>query len=289
MKVYKANIDNMNKVYPTQVPIINYSDILFVYKFREGEIRHHAVNDHTLVYVYSGEMTIDNEGNTTKLYAGDCVFLSRNHKVKISARPYNGIELKSVFLTFTRSFLIRYCHQMDKSLLPSAKDKRMPNVVSLEKDLHIESLFQSLSTFFIAWEKPTKQYMELKETEGIEALLSINPRFCINLFDFIGPWKISIHDFMEHNFTENLTVEEMARFTGRSVATFKRDFKQMSSRTPQRWITYRRLEEAYRLLSEGKAPNEIYLSLGFKSLSHFSTAFKRQYDKSPNELLNKPC
>ena len=67
MKVYKANIDNMNKVYPTQVPIINYSDILFVYKFREGEIRHHAVNDHTLGYVYSGEMTIDNEGNTTKL------------------------------------------------------------------------------------------------------------------------------------------------------------------------------------------------------------------------------
>ena len=130
--------------------------------------------------------------------------------------------------------------------------------------------------------------MELKETEGIEALLSINPRFCINLFDFVGPWKISIHDFMEHNFTENLTVEEMARFTGRSVATFKRDFKQMSSRTPQRWITYRRLEEAYRLLSEGKAPNEIYLSLGFKSLSHFSTAFKRQYGKSPNELLNKP-
>lgn len=279
----------MDKIYPIQGPIINYSDILFVYKFRDGEIRHHAVNDHTLVYVYSGEMTIDNEGEVTKLYAGDCVFLSRNNKVDVSARPYNGIELKSVFLTFTRPFLIRYCHQMDKSLFPTPESRRMPNVVLLDKNLHITSLFQSLSTFFIAWESPTRQYMELKKTEGIEALLSINSRFCINLFDFIGPWKIGIPDFMERNFTENLTVEEMARFTGRSVATFKRDFKQVSSLTPQRWITHRRLEEAHRLMSEGKSATEIYLSLGFKSLSHFSTAFKRQYGKSPNELLNKPC
>lgn len=119
----------MEKVYPIQKPIINFSDTLFVYKFHEGEIRHHAVTDHTLAYVYSGEMTIVNNTKTTKLYAGDCVFLSRNNKVKVSARPYNGIELKSVFLTFTRPFLVRYCHNMDKSLLPSSKTKRMHCIV----------------------------------------------------------------------------------------------------------------------------------------------------------------
>ena len=277
----------MENVYPIQDPIINYSDTLFVYKFHEGEIRCHAVTDHTLVYVYSGEMTIVYKNKTTKLFAGDCVFLARNHNVKVSARPYNGIELKSVFLTFTRPFLVRYSHLMDKSSLSSSEKKRMPSVVLLEKDLHIQSLFQALSTFFIAWEKPNKQYMELKVTEGIEALMAINPRFSINLFDFMGPWKISIAEFMEQNFTENLSVEEMAHFTGRSLATFKRDFKQFSTLTPQRWITHRRLEEAHKLMSEGKMANEIYLSLGFKSLSHFSTAFKRQYGKSPNELLNK--
>lgn len=217
-------------------------------------------------------MTIVNKAKTTKLYAGDCVFLSRNHKVKVSARPYNGVELKSVFLTFTRPFLVRYCHRMDKSLLPSPDKKRMPSIVLLEKDLHIQSLFHALSTFFIAWEKPTKQYMEHKVTEGIEALMAINPRFCINLFDFMGPWKINISEFMEQNYTENLSVEEMAHFTGRSVATFKRDFKQISDLTPQRWMTRRRLEEAYKLMSEGKTASEIFLQLGFKSLSHFSTA-----------------
>ncbi len=58
----------MGKVYPIQKPIINYSDTLFVYKFHEGEIRRHAVTDHTLVYVYSGEMTIVNKAKTTKKF-----------------------------------------------------------------------------------------------------------------------------------------------------------------------------------------------------------------------------
>ena len=33
----------MEKVYPIQKPIINYSDTLFVYKFHEGEIRYPSI------------------------------------------------------------------------------------------------------------------------------------------------------------------------------------------------------------------------------------------------------
>lgn len=156
----------MSKVCPIQKPIINYSDILFVYKFRDGEARHHTVNEHTLVYVYSGEMTIDNEGQVTKLYAGDCVFLSRNNKVDVSARPSNGIELKSVFLTFTRPFLIRYFHQMDKSLLPSAEDKRMPNVVLLEKKLSHPKPFSCFKHFFHRMGKANQAVYGIKRDRG---------------------------------------------------------------------------------------------------------------------------
>lgn len=275
-------------IYPSREPIINFSDVLYVYKFRDGEICRHTMSDHTLVYVYSGRMTIVSDGKTVHLHAGDCAFLSRNYRLAISAHPSEGVEFKGVFLLFTRKFLLRFHHQMDKSLLPPDGSKRMPNVVKLQEDLHISSLFQALSTFFIAWEKPTAQYMELKQIEGVESLIEIDRRFCINLFDFVGPWKIDIADFMNLNYMENLTLSEMALFTGRSVATFKRDFKRISTLSPQRWVIRKRLEEAHRLISdERKTPNSIYLQLGFKSLSHFSTAFKRQYGKTPSELLDK--
>lgn len=276
------------KIYPTQDPIINFSDILYVYKFREGEVRRHTVGEHTLIYVYSGELTISHDGETIKQYARECTFLSRNHKINVSAKPHEGIEFKGVFLTFPRKFLMRYYHQMNKDLLPSMSSRRMPDIIPLEKDLHINSLFQALSTFFIAWEKPTAQYMELKQREGIDSLIGIDRRFCINLFDFVGPWKIDLLEFMNNNYTEDLTLEEMALFTGRSLASFKRDFKHISPLTPHRWVMQKRLEAAHdMILHEGKSANTVYIELGFKNLSHFSTAFKRHFGKSPNELFRK--
>ncbi|WP_407032619.1 helix-turn-helix transcriptional regulator [Polluticaenibacter yanchengensis] len=35
---------------------------------------------------------------------------------------------------------------------------------------------------------------------------------------------------------DDLTMEQIASFTGRSLVTFKRDFKKISSLTPQKWL-----------------------------------------------------
>lgn len=277
-------------IYASQGPIINFSDILYVYKFREGEIRHHTVRDHTLVYVYSGELTVK-QGREKMLTIGEgqCVFLARNNKVEVSGRPVDGVEFKGTFLTLKRQLLIRYYNQMDRSLLPSKQEKRLSNVMLLPQDLHVNSLFQALTTFFIAWQKPTAQYMELKEVEAVEGLIEIDRRFCISLFDFVGEWKPDIMEFMEANYTEDIPVSDMALFTGRSLPTFKRDFARLSDLTSQRWVTRRRLQEARRLIEGGQKASDIYLQLGFKGLSHFSTAFKKEFGISPSELLTKPC
>lgn len=277
----------LTMIYDTQEPIINFSDILFVYKFRDKEVKHHKVNDHTLVYVYSGELEVIFQNHKTIVGADECIFLSRNNRVTFSACPAKGVEFKGTFLTLSRQFLIRYYHEMDKTLLPSCNIKRMPNVYKLPMNLPVNSLFKALTSFFMAWQNPTLQYMELKECEAVEGLMDINIRFCANLFDFLSPWKIDIMEFMNQNYTEELSLSEMALFTGRSLATFKRDFKQITTLSPQRWVTQKRLETAYQWINEGKKISDFYFLLGFKSLSHFSTAFKRQYGISPNELLNK--
>lgn len=278
----------MEKVYPEQAPIINYSDILYAYRFRVGEVCRHAMIDHSLVYVYSGKLNIVSGERTYVLSKGECAFLARNFKLEMSTCPHNGVEFKGVFLVFTRNFLMRYYRCFDKSKLPSASAKRLSNVSKLHPDLHIDSIFESLSIFFNADQVPTSQYMELKQVEAADCLTGIDSRFCVTLFDFVGVWKMDILDFMESSYMEELTLMEMALFTGRSLAAFKRDFGQVSKESPGRWITKRRLQEAHRLITEERQkPVAIYLHLGFKSLSHFSTAFKRQYGESPSELFNK--
>ena len=82
----------------------------------------------------------------------------------------------------------------------------------------------------------------------------------------------------------DLSVEEVAGFTGRSLATFKRDFKKVSPLSPQKWLIEKRLKVAYeKLRNENKKVSDVYLEVGFKNLSHFSTAFKKQFGYAPSK------
>ena len=89
-------------------------------------------------------------------------------------------------------------------------------------------------------------------------------------------------DFMERNYMNDLSIDEIAYYTGRSPATFKRDFKKVSELTPQKWLIRRRLEAARELIARrGRKVSEICYDVGFKNLSHFSRLYKEMYGMAP--------
>ena len=91
---------------------------------------------------------------------------------------------------------------------------------------------------------------------------------------------------MEKNFTEDLTLSEFASYTGRSLASFKRDFAKISPLPPQRWIMERRLDMAKHLLQNGKGPaQDVGYCVGFKNRSHFSQAFKKRFGYAPSNYV----
>jgi len=116
-------------------------------------------------------------------------------------------------------------------------------------------------------------------------LLQVNPELRGVLFDFREPGKIDLAAFMEKNFRFNVAISRFAYLTGRSLATFKRDFERLFQQSPSRWLVRRRLQEAHFLLKvQGKMPSEVYLEVGFEDLSHFSFAFKKAYGVAPSYL-----
>ena len=93
---------------------------------------------------------------------------------------------------------------------------------------------------------------------------------------------------MEKNFMFNLPLEKFGYLTGRSIATFNRDFRKIFKETPQKWLTKKRLDLAYYQLKEkDKKPVDVYLETGFENLSHFSYAFKKEFGYSPSSLNEK--
>lgn len=105
--------------------------------------------------------------------------------------------------------------------------------------------------------------------------MELKPELVSVLFDFEEPWETDLWDFIEKKFSYDLTIEQLAHYTGRSLSAFKRDFADsFEGETPARWIVKRRLEESIKLFKKGLPASSVYLKVGFKNLSHFSTAFK---------------
>ncbi len=261
----------------------NYSDIIFSYYFSDDCMCSKMVRDHFLVYVYSGEYILEEGGQKTVVGAGECVFLRRDNKVGMIKQPKNGDPFMAIFMHFKRNFLREVFQKFERSDLPGEVEKHPRSVVKLPDTPDIKGLFLSMTPYFNSEVKPSDDIMCLKMLEGIHSLLNIDKRFFPTLFDFTEPWKIDILDFMDENYMYDLSIEEIASFTGRSLSTFKRDFKKISGLPPEKWLIRRRLEAAQNMLREtGKSVTDVYVEVGFKNMSHFSTAFKKQFGVAPS-------
>lgn len=241
---------------------------------------------HAIIYVRSGVLRIEQGERTTDVEAGDYVFVKRDCTVRITKMPVGNEPYKGVNLTLRRDALKKFYGSLSTERLPKDMKPFQETATILPKTVPMDSLFVSLAYYVDNDMNPSEDVLVLKVQEAIMALLDINPQFYPTLFDFNEAWKIDILDFMEHNFTEDLTLEEFASYTGRSLATFKRDFSKVSTLSPERWLIDHRLDRAYQLIStNGVRPSDAYIQVGFKNRSHFSVAFKRKFGVSPSACV----
>lgn len=264
---------------------IVYGDIFFGHYFDKAIVCNQMVKDHTLVYIYSGELEVTENGKTTIVGPGEAAFIRRDNRVAYSKKPAGEEPYAGIFMLFKRNVLREVFQSMDFSKIPHDARRPQESVFKIRQRPDIISLFQSMTPYFYSDIKPSDEVMRLKVLEGIHALLNINPGFYATLFDFTEPWKIDIMEFLNANFMYDLSMEEIASFTGRSLSTFKRDFQKISDLSPQKWLIQKRLEAARELLRDkNKSVTDVYIEVGFKNFSHFSHAFRKQYGVAPREF-----
>lgn len=244
----------------------------------------HATPDHTLVYLYSGQQIIEDEGQEIIVKPGECTFIRRDHRITMYKNGDGENLYKGISLTFKRNLLRKFYNNLNKSEIPQNVKNPDQNIFKIEARPDITSLFQSLTPYFDSNVQPSEEVVKLKLQEGIYSLLNTKKEFFPMLFDFTEPWKIDIIDFLNENYMYDLSMEEIASYTGRSLATFKRDFAKISDMTPQKWLINKRLQIAHKKLqNENMKVSDVYVEVGFKNLSHFYSAFKKQFGYSPKK------
>ncbi|MDQ0640302.1 AraC-like DNA-binding protein [Pedobacter sp. W3I1] len=242
--------------------------------------------EHLLCYVLSREIETFDGSTYHTFKAGELFLYKRNTLGKFLKYPSNGLPYKSISFVLDRDFLMEYNvgrkserregNQVVKAIFPVPTDSLLTNF------LH------SLSVWFD--ETIPEALINLKKQEAVLLLLKNYPDLANVLFDYADPGKIDLEAFMNQNFKFNIAISQLAYLTGRSLATFKRDFEKKFHMSPHRWIKTRRLQEAYYLISKrGRRPNDIYIEVGFETLAHFSHAFKKHFGENPSALrIKKP-
>lgn len=236
---------------------------------------------HMLIWFISGETKIVQAEATYIFQKGDIFLIPRNQLATIINYPKDGLPHQTVVMHLTTEWLRNFYEKI----------KVKPKSAGEHKIRHynnhplLQSCLSSLIPYFDMKELP-ENIADLKITEAISILRSIDPELDNMLANFEEPGKIDLADYMEKNFMFNMPLEKFGYLTGRSLTTFKRDFKKTFDSTPQKWLTRKRLELAhYQFVEKKKKPVDVCYEVGFENLSHFSFAFKKHFGYAPTELL----
>jgi AraC-like DNA-binding protein len=259
------------------MPSILYS--CYYEKSREGE---HFVHDHVFSYQISGTLDLNDGDAVYNIKEGDFGFCRRNHLAKFVKYPPEKGVFKSISVFIGQDFLRAFSLEYG---MTAGKHVEGPAIMPLPPDPRYHSFMQSLLPYESEDWKGKEKLIELKLKEAVLLLIQTRPEMKDILFDFTEPGKIDLEAFMNKNYHFNVGLKRFAYLTGRSLATFKRDFGEIFHLSPSRWLQQRRLREAHYLIKErGAAPSEVYLDLGFEDLSHFSFAFKKMFGVAPSRI-----
>ena len=92
-------------------------------------------------------------------------------------------------------------------------------------------------------------------------------------------------DWMDENFSRNITLEDIAAEAAMNSQHFLRMFKQVYLITPHQYLMERKLKRARRLLESTEMTiNEICADIGFESVFSFSLLFKNRFGAAPSHL-----
>ena len=266
-------MDHLSKYLTPEIKLSCYDD-----KFFKSEL---VFDQHMLIWFISGETKIVQAEATHTFKAGDIFLIPRNKPSTIINYPKDGLPHKTVVMLLTTNILRDFYRTINVKTKPAP----VPGIRSYSNHPLLSSCLASVVPYFEMKDPFPENLALLKITEAISVLRTIDESIDSILANFDEPGKAELVSFMEKNYMFNMPMEKFGYLTGRSLTSFKRDFKKAFNISPQRWLTQKRLELAHYQLAENKRkPVEVCYETGFENLSHFSYAFKKHFGYAPTTI-----
>lgn len=267
--------------------VFSLKDMLFLYWICPQVDSHLKLFNHynEIVFTLRGKKTFHHNGKSWPLTQDKSLFI-RKGAYTTEKHEMVGWEVLAFF--FSDELLKKVLNEY-RQFFPVKNLPAVPTEMFLEINMTetIRGFCYSIVPYFQQKKLPAANLLELKFKELLFTILSEpdNQALLAYLIRIADQQKTPLWETMESSFMYNLTTEEYARLAGRSLASFKREFKEHYKTTPGKWLTQKRLEYAKQfLLSSQRGIGEIVYDSGFENVSHFSRIFKEYYGETPMQF-----
>ncbi|MEN8188437.1 MAG: AraC family transcriptional regulator [Thermodesulfobacteriota bacterium] len=238
--------------------------------------------------VLSGKKIIHSDNGELSFESGSGFFIPKGSYV-MSEIPSSEKTYETLLFFIGDNFLESFLRDHYCGIKETIQKPSTDSIFKIDISPLLQSSVQSALPYFLFDSSHTDKLIGLKMQEVLLNITEADESgaFLSFLTHLNSERRRNLHQLIDEYYREPLTIEEFAALSGRSLSSFKRDFKKSFKNSPKRWINNRRLETARTLLiNSEKNISEICFEVGFGNISYFSQLFKKKFGLSPS-LLTK--
>lgn len=240
------------------------------------------LQENTLVFVLQGYKHLHFDNHSFVVEPERLLFMKRGLYVMSEFIP-EGLSYEALVMFSTNSFLKAFSLKYMATDTVPAAGPESPYLL-LPVDHLLASFRDQYLSYFKAPMANQDALLQLKLEELFLLLISGGHGTAVRTWiqSVVQGQPLDIEYVMRTYLFQPLTLSELAGLSGRSLASFKRDFQERFSGSPGKWIHHQRLLHAQMLLhNTGQSVSEVAAASGFESTSYFIRAFKQAFGDTP--------
>lgn len=238
-------------------------------------LHHHDY--HELYYLVKGEATYFVGNSIFLLKSGDFCFISKGELHKTNYDESKSIE--RILLKFDDGFLGKEYKQFVNLLRDNKHIQLEDAAIPL-----LEIIFQKIEK---ECNEHKKNYKEMNQLYLREIMLLLNRHSKQNSTQSLNNTNKIVQSavlYIEHNYSQNLSVASLASMYSLSVGYFSKMFKQITGVTPNEYIIMTRITAAKEKLSRKNVRiTDVATECGFSDSNYFAMVFKKSVGITPKK------
>jgi AraC-like DNA-binding protein len=245
------------------------------------------LEEHLLLFVKKGTNTMTHGKTQHIIRSGEMLLLKKATLVNYCKEgdPAQDNVYDSMMFFLKDEFLKDF---MKMANIQSSYTEEQVKITVKPVKERLLRFFDSITPYFTEPENIDAGLIKLKMLELLYDISGTDKNLLQQILQLKQPVKTELTTLMEEQFTNPVSLSELAYLSGRSLSSFKRDFQSTYNMPPSEWIRNRRLEKANELLkSTSLTVTDICYTMGFENIAHFSRVFKERFGYTPSSLRQK--